>query len=118
MGIGGTQPKSPIWALKGFCVMTAFAAAFMRMEMFFMATDNRELMHIMYIYLYENDHFNQAQAEFKKELNGQSKPVAQKKKKEKKEGVYHALREWLECMVHTLLFFLLFFLCYRLGFPC
>ena len=24
------------------------------------------------------------------------------KKKEKKEGVYHALREWLECMVHTL----------------
>ena len=55
-----------------------------------------------YSYLYENDHFNQAQAEFKKELNGQSKPVAQKKKKEKKEGVYHALREWLECMVHTL----------------
>ena len=52
--------------------------------------------------MYENDHFNQAQAEFKKELNGQSKPVAQKKKKEKKEGVYHALREWLECMVHTL----------------
>ena len=55
-----------------------------------------------YSFLYENDHFNQAQAEFKKELNGQSKPVAQKKKKEKKEGVYHALREWLECMVHTL----------------
>ena len=60
--------------------------------------------------MYENDHFNQtqaefkkeangkskqAQAEFKKEANGKSKPVAQKKKKEKKEGVYHALREWL-----------------------
>ena len=50
---------------------------------------------VRYSALYEKDHFNQAQAEFKKELNGQSKPVAQKKKKGKKEGVYHALREWL-----------------------
>ena len=42
----------------------------------------------MYSYLYENDHFNQAQAEFKKVLNGQSKHAAQKKggKKEKKKG--------------------------------
>ena len=46
-----------------------------------------------YSALYENDHFNQAQAEFKKEANGQSKPVAQKKKGGKKEGVYHALRD-------------------------
>ena len=37
-----------------------------------------------YSYLYENDHFNQAQAEFKKELNGQSKPVAQKKRRKKR----------------------------------
>ena len=34
--------------------------------------------------LYENDHFNQAQAEFKKEANGQSKQVAQKKRVEKR----------------------------------
>ena len=37
-----------------------------------------------YSFLYENDHFNQAQAEFKKELNGQSKPVAQKKRRKKR----------------------------------
>ena len=37
-------------------------------------------MRYMYSFLYENDHFNQAQAEFKKEANGQSKQVAQKKK--------------------------------------
>ena len=35
-------------------------------------------------FLYENDHFNQAQAEFKKESNGQSKPVAQKKRRKKR----------------------------------
>ena len=34
--------------------------------------------------MYENDHFNQAQAEFKKEANGQSKQVAQKKRVEKR----------------------------------
>ena len=45
--------------------------------------------------LNENDHFNQAQAEFKKVLNGQSKQAQAEKKKEEKEGVYHALREWL-----------------------
>ena len=48
-----------------------------------------------YSLLYENDHFNQAQAEFKKVLNGQSKQAQAEKKKEEKEGVYHALREWL-----------------------
>ena len=68
--------------------------------------------------MYENDHFNQtqaefkkeangkskqAQAEFKKEANGKSKPVAQKKKKEKKEGVYHALREWLGAQIALLI---------------
>ena len=37
-----------------------------------------------YSFLYENDHFNQAQAEFKKEANGQSKQVAQKKRVEKR----------------------------------
>jgi len=45
--------------------------------------------------LYENDHFNQAQAEFKEEANGQSKQSKTEKKGGKKEGVYHALREWL-----------------------
>ena len=39
---------------------------------------------IAYSFLYENDHFNQAQAEFKKEANGQSKQVAQKKRVEKR----------------------------------
>jgi len=40
-----------------------------------------------YSLLYENDHFNQAQAEFKKMLNGQSMHAAQKKGgKKKKKG--------------------------------
>jgi len=34
----------------------------------------------LYSGLYENDHFNQAQAEFKKEAKGQSKHAAQKKR--------------------------------------
>ena len=37
-----------------------------------------------YSALYEKDHFNQTQAEFKKEANGQSKQVAQKKRVEKR----------------------------------
>ena len=35
----------------------------------------------MYSFLYENDHFNQAQAEFKKVLNGQSKQAQAEFKK-------------------------------------
>ena len=50
---------------------------------------------VKYGFLYENDHFNQAQAEFKKVLNGQSKQAQAEKKEGKKECVYHALREWL-----------------------
>ena len=54
-----------------------------------------------YSFLYENDHFNQAQAEFKKELNGQSKPVAQKKRRKKRRvctmhsgsGLVHTLQK-------------------------
>jgi len=38
----------------------------------------------MYSFLYENDHFNQAQAEFKKEANGQSKQALAEKKEERK----------------------------------
>ena len=46
---------------------------------------NRFLAFVVYSYrfdvqfLYENDHFNQAQAELKKEVKGQSKHAAQKK---------------------------------------
>ena len=52
-----------------------------------------------YSFLYENDHFNQAQAEFKKVLNGQSKQAQAEKrgKKEEEKG-----RESVSCMVHTL----------------
>ena len=35
--------------------------------------------------MYENDHFNQTQAEFKKEVKGQSKHAAQKKGGRKRE---------------------------------
>ncbi len=49
--------------------------------------------------LYENDHFNKAQAEFKKVLNGQSKHAAQKKggrKKKKK-----AESQWAVWYTHS-----------------
>ena len=36
---------------------------------------------LQYSFLYENDHFNQAQAEFKKVLNGQSKQAQAEFKK-------------------------------------
>jgi len=44
-----------------------------------------QLFCLVYSALYEKDHFNQAQAEFKKEAKGQSKHTAQKKRGKKGE---------------------------------
>ena len=47
----------------------------------------------IYSFLYENDHFNQAQAEFKKVLNGQSKQAQAEFKKEVNGKSKHAAQK-------------------------